>query len=104
MSRSNVEPLFTPNAPCAKNPKKWANLEVELEDVISWRASKSRKIAAAEPMVTQFCAHCPIRRECYDIANAAGSDYTGIAGGALFHEGKATMGYCDLNIATATSA
>lgn len=103
MSRSNVEPLFTPNAPCAKNPKKWADLESELADVISWRASKNRKIAAAEPMVTQFCAHCPIRRECYDIANA-GTDYTGIAGGALFHEGEATMSYYDLNIATATSA
>lgn len=90
VSTSNVEPLFTPTAPCAKNPKVWARLEQELEEVISYRASKARKTEASEPLVRQFCAHCPIRQECYDIA-AASNDFTGIAGGALFHEGEVSM-------------
>jgi hypothetical protein len=101
MSTSNVEPLFTPKAPCAKNPRQWVDLERDLEDVISYRASKRRKLAVAQPMVQQFCAHCPIARECYEIAltgdkRGGKSDYTGIAGGALFHDGEVSMSFDDL--------
>lgn len=100
---SNVEPLYGPNAPCAKNTDAWIRLEAELEAVISWRASRQRKIDAAQPMVQQFCAHCPIVADCYQTAiDGAGpgmqrygikSTFTGVAGGTLFHEGAVVIDF-----------
>jgi len=100
---SNIEPLYGPNAPCAKNTDAWIRLEAELEAVISWRASRQRKIDAAQPMVQQFCAHCPIVADCYQTAiDGAGpgmqrygikSTFTGVAGGTLFHEGAVVIDF-----------
>ena len=102
MQKSNIEPLFGPDAPCAQSPQEWLSLELKLETVISKRASDTRKKEAAQPMVSRFCANCPISAECYAIAVAGGdgpdgkSDYTGIAGGALFKEGKVSVPFAEL--------
>ena len=102
MADSNIEPLFVPNAPCARNPKAWFKLEEQLLSVISSRASVKRKQEAAFPMVQDFCAHCPIAAECYDKAlNGDGrgekTDFTGIAGGALFHDGEESVPFLVLS-------
>ncbi|MEN4464313.1 hypothetical protein LT337_32935 (plasmid) [Mycolicibacterium fortuitum] len=102
MQKSNIEPLFGPEAPCAQSPQEWLELEEKLETVISKRASDSRKKQAAQPMVRRFCANCPTSAECFAIALSGGdgpegkSDYTGIAGGALFHEGKVSVPFTEL--------
>jgi hypothetical protein len=98
---SNIEPLFVPSAPCARNYKQWAQLEDQLDSVISHRASQKRKQEAAFPMVQNYCAHCPITTECYAKAlNGDGrgkkTEFTGIAGGALFHEGKVSVPFAVL--------
>lgn len=87
---------YIPNAPCAQNSRAWFQLEENLLSVISNRASLKRKCQAASPMVEDFCAHCPIIAECYK--NACGgqrrgekSEFTGIAGGVLFHDGRPSV-------------
>ena len=62
MPNSNIEPLFVPNAPCARNYKQWAQLEDHLDSVISHRASPKRKWEAAFPMVQDYCATLPDHR------------------------------------------
>jgi hypothetical protein len=49
-------------------------------------------------MVQNYCAHCPITAECFAKAlNGDGrgkkkkTEFTGIAGGALFHEGEVSV-------------
>lgn len=96
MTDSNIEELFTPSAPCAKRQQLWRRYEEDLESVINNRASVKRKRAAALPMVEIFCDRCPIVDMCYQTAiNGKGRSektlFTGIAGGALFHEGEPVM-------------
>ncbi|WP_142386918.1 hypothetical protein [Mycobacterium hubeiense] len=96
MADSNIEPLFGPSAPCARNPKAWFELEKNLEAVISNRASVKRKQEAASPIVHDFCAHCPITAECYETAPSGDgrgekTEFTGIAGGALFKDGEESV-------------
>lgn len=95
MSNFSISPLQLPAAPCAQNPGKWFNLDDNLTGIIEHRASRKRKIEAVEPMVRQFCDHCPLatKEDCLNKAlipdgRAKRTSFTGVAGGELFHEGE----------------
>ncbi|WP_157932259.1 hypothetical protein [Mycobacteroides abscessus] len=93
MSNSNIVPINSPKGFCARDGKtqaRWQKYDIHLQKVISVRASDSRKVEAAEPMIRYFCDRCPIKKAC-ELFAATGKQYTGIAGGKLFKDGVVTL-------------